>query len=291
MSELLNYINNMQMSYSYKPVLLLALIRHDGHITVSEAADFFLAYYAERIRYGLIAEKANSIFSNMKCDRKTVERNIRENPVKALLGSDLFVFTNGALMAKDKLIDKFALSDACYRRLDRYFAQIDEAPPIRCFHAPEEENGFLSNGCLSEFSAAGHRFTSTEQFIAFNKAMLFNDSTTAYSILKTDDAAKIQQLGQNVLNYDARVWDATRQVVAYRGILQKFTQNEYLRDRLLATGNDILAACAAQDKIWGVGLTMQDEHRKNMDFWTGKNLLGNTLMQVRCEINRKESAL
>ena len=38
-------------------------------------------------------------------------------------------------------------------------------------------------------------------------------------------------------------------------------QNSKLREQLLSTGNDILAECAVQDVIWGIGLSMSDSKR------------------------------
>lgn len=46
-------------------------------------------------------------------------------------------------------------------------------------------------------------------------------------------------------------------------------------------GNAILAECAVHDKIWGIGLSMQDSRRFDMHSWKGENLLGFVLMKVR----------
>lgn len=42
-----------------------------------------------------------------------------------------------------------------------------------------------------------------------------------------------------------------------------------------------MAECAVQDKIWGIGLSMKDDRRFDMEEWQGQNLLGFTLMKVR----------
>ena len=57
--------------------------------------------------------------------------------------------------------------------------------------------------------------------------------------------------------------------------------NEELKKKLLATEQNILAECAVQDKIWGIGLSMKDEKRFYMEKWQGQNLLGFSLMCVR----------
>ena len=50
---------------------------------------------------------------------------------------------------------------------------------------------------------------------------------------------------------------------------------------LFRSGDAMLAECAVRDKIWGIGLSMSDPKRLNIDEWRGQNLLGYALMQVR----------
>ena len=58
---------------------------------------------------------------------------------------------------------------------------------IICFHNPEEENGYLSNWYLSDFSIDGIKFSSMEQYMMYSKAVCFEDLATAGKILKTDE--------------------------------------------------------------------------------------------------------
>ena len=75
-----------------------------------------------------------------------------------------------------------------------------------------------------------------------------------------------------------------RQILIYKGLVEKFRQNDELREALLGTGDAILAECAVQDKIWGIGLSMTDPNRGTIDQWKGQNLLGYALMLVRDEL-------
>ena len=68
--------------------------------------------------------------------------------------------------------------------------------------------------------------------------------------------------------------------------MAKFSQNADLKQLLLNTGDAILAECAVKDLIWGIGLSMKDPNRFDMNKWRGENLLGKVLMKVR-EILRK----
>ena len=149
------------------------------------------------------------------------------------------------------------------------------------FHNPDEPYGYLSNWYLADFTLDGQRFSSLEQYMMYQKAQLFQDSKRAAQILATDNVGKIKALGRAVEHYDDIVWNGLRQLIVYEGLLEKFTQNEELKEKLLATRDALLAECAMQDKIWGIGLSMKDERRFDPEEWLGQNLLGFALMRVR----------
>lgn len=81
--------------------------------------------------------------------------------------------------------------------------------------------------------------------------------------------------------YNESYWNGIRQIVIYEGLHAKFLQNNDLKKLLLETKDAILAECALKDRIWGIGLTMDDPKRFDMDKWNGQNLLGYALMMVR----------
>ena len=134
-----------------------------------------------------------------------------------------------------------------------------------CFHNPDEENGYLSNWYLSEFECDGIRFSSMEQYMMYQKAICFGDTKIAEKILETTDET---------------IWNGKRQILVYNGLCAKF-QNPELKAKLKATGDAVLAECAVRDCIWGIGLSMTDSKRLEMDKWRGQNLLGFALMIVR----------
>ena len=156
------------------------------------------------------------------------------------------------------------------------------------FHNPDEQYGFLSNWYLSDFTVDGVSFSSMEQYMMFKKAVVFKDKDIASKILKTDDVERIKEYGRQVSNYNDTVWNGVRQIVIYKGLLEKFKQNEKLKKELLDTGEDILAECAVSDKIWGIGLSMKDSNKNDIKAWRGQNLLGFALMLVRDELRKSD---
>ena len=152
---------------------------------------------------------------------------------------------------------------------------------IICFHNPNEENGYLSNWYPTHFTVEGIEFSSMEQFMMYQKACRFHDASVSKEILDTNDVAEIKKLGREVHGYDENTWNGVRQIIVYEGLKAKFSQNAELKEKLIDTGDAILAECAVRDQIWGIGLSMRDPNRLDRSKWRGKNLLGYALMMVR----------
>lgn len=155
---------------------------------------------------------------------------------------------------------------------------------VICFHNPDEENGYLSNWYPSSFELGGVAYSSMEQYMMHQKALRFGDVSTAAQILATDDVAQIKALGRSVSPYDDHVWSGVRQIVVYRGLLAKFSQDHDLGSRLMNTNESMLAECAVRDRVWGIGLSMSDPRRLDPRKWRGQNLLGYALMLAREEL-------
>ncbi len=149
------------------------------------------------------------------------------------------------------------------------------------FHKPEEPHGYLSNWYPSPFDLDGVHFSSAEQYIMFQKCMIFGDEASAKAVLATDDPETQQAIGRNAKGYVGAVWAGQRQLVAVRGLLVKFNQNEDLKQKLLDTGDSYLVECAHSDTIWACGVRLNEDERFDAGKWRGQNILGFALMEVR----------
>jgi len=149
------------------------------------------------------------------------------------------------------------------------------------FHRPEEPHGYLSNWYPSPFDLDGVHFTSVEQYIMYRKCMVFGDEDSANRVLATEDTAKQQDIGRKASGYIGHVWAGLRQMVVLRGLMAKFSQNDDLKKKLLDTGDAYLVECAGSDKIWACGIRLNDDRRFDAANWTGDNILGFALMEVR----------
>ena len=153
------------------------------------------------------------------------------------------------------------------------------------FHNTDEENAYMSNWYHVSFTVDGITYSSSEQYMMYQKALLFDDTETASKILDNDDPSTIKALGRMVAPFDEKVWSKHRYDIVYKGVFAKFYQNEDIRAMLISTGDEIIAECSVSDKVWGIGLSMSDPLRYDITKWPGQNLLGKILMAVRDQLN------
>ena len=144
----------------------------------------------------------------------------------------------------------------------------------------------VGSGCLSQwwpagFAVGGIAYTSAEQYMMWEKALLFGDAGTAEQIRRARHPGDAKRLGRQVRGFDERAWARRRYGIVVEGNLAKFGQNPALAAFLLGTSGKVLVEAAPGDRIWGIGLTAADEDATHPERWRGLNLLGFALMEVR----------
>ena len=128
---------------------------------------------------------------------------------------------------------------------------------------------FLSNFYNAPVTWDGVTYQNNES--AFQSAKVIPDGRRAFAELDASDAKK---LGRQVpLRED---WEAVKDNIMYEICKAKFTQNEDLKEKLLATGNDILE----EGNTWG------DRVLGTVN-GVGENRLGKILMRVREELRNE----
>ena len=124
----------------------------------------------------------------------------------------------------------------------------------------------------------------SEKAIMACKASLMNDTDTFYKIISSNEPNVIKNYGRQVKNFDDKKWLEFVDYIAYDTVYQKFKKNIYLQKILLSTKDAILVEAALKDKLWGVGIHIDDNDIYDIEKWKGKNLLGNALMEVRKQL-------
>lgn len=133
-------------------------------------------------------------------------------------------------------------------------------------------------------------FNNREIFMMYNKAILFaKDKYKEYNlqlaqqILTESNPSQVKKLGRKIKGFDTDIWNLWKYKIVVNGNYLQFSQNKYMEDILLATGNKILVEASPYDRIWGIGISAK-QALDNKSKW-GENLLGKALMEVRGMLN------
>lgn len=149
-------------------------------------------------------------------------------------------------------------------------------------------NGWFSNWYPAVFTVDGVTYLNAEQYLMRQKALCCGDEATAARVMENPDPKTVKLLGRAITPYDDAKWTAVRQEVIYRGLLAKFGQNSGLKHQLLATGDALIAECSPNDRIWGIGIPLDDPRHQDVTQWQGQSILGKALMRVRDTLRTEE---
>ena len=155
-------------------------------------------------------------------------------------------------------------------------------------HHKSKKYGLFSQFFPCHFEKDHQSYSCAEQWMMAGKARTFQDNKTLQSILNEHNPAEIKQFGRTVGKpaaaqaFNGQQWDAVKYNIVLEGNRLKFQQNERLMKTLLSTGQAILVEAAGNDRVWGIGISV--EEAKNGKKWNGENLLGKCLMAVRQEM-------
>ena len=133
--KFMKFIETMDMSFSYKPVLLKAIYEYmdsNGRVALPDVVDYFIDFYEDRKAHGMIAEKSTSIYQKGCYTRKDVEKNILSNPFKRFENMRFLmrckdvetIEVNPIIFRKLTREDWLHIVDVCDKSLEKYYARV-----------------------------------------------------------------------------------------------------------------------------------------------------------------------
>ncbi len=131
----MDMIRQMDMSYSYKPVLIKAVLQYadtKGRIKLEDIVAYFRAYYEGRRAAGLMVEKPRSIFARGGYTDKEAERNILANPFKRFEDMQMLRHTKtlGIIQVDEAVLrhlsdeEKAEIGRICDEKLAAYYRRL-----------------------------------------------------------------------------------------------------------------------------------------------------------------------
>lgn len=155
------------------------------------------------------------------------------------------------------------------------------------YEGPEPENCFQQwypSPMQDPKSNPPAQFTTAEQYMMYQKALLMDDIVTATKILASATPAEAKALGREVKNFSQQKWDAECDRIVEEGNWLKFSQNKDCMQALLSTDSKVLVEASPTDRIWGVGFAPDEAEGRDAEY--GENKLGKALMRVRDRLVR-----
>ena len=133
--KFMKFIETMDMSYSYKPVLLKAIYEYmdsSGRVALPDMVDYFIDFYEDRKAHGMIAEKSTSIYQKGGYTRKDVEKNTLSNPFKRFEDMRFLmrckdvetIEVNPIIFRKLTREDWLHIVDVCDKSLEKYYLRL-----------------------------------------------------------------------------------------------------------------------------------------------------------------------
>ena len=144
----------------------------------------------------------------------------------------------------------------------------------------------------SMFTGETREFFCTEQAFMWEKANRFGDTASADKIMQAETPMTAKELGRIVKPFNTDEWEKVRYGVMYSVNLEKYRQNEDLREKLLDPKFDgkTFVEASPYDSIWGICLPMGCDELNDEKNWKGRNLLGKVITDVRGKI-REEAGI
>jgi ribA/ribD-fused uncharacterized protein len=161
----------------------------------------------------------------------------------------------------------------------------ETASSVILFADPETNDyGFMSLKWTVSLEFNGTIYNSAHQALAGELAKEFNDNTNLQRIMIAETPDEITYNLEDVPgdpDVNETKWnDLTKQLI-YDINIAKFNQYPELSGRLLETKNAILGAYLPDDNLIGIGISLDNIQSKNPVNWTGQNILGKALMNIR----------
>lgn len=135
------------------------------------------------------------------------------------------------------------------------------------FYRINDEYGCFSNFAHYGFKLDGKWWMTSEHYF---QAQKFLGTQYEDEIRLLDSPMKAAEMGRSRNLPLRKDWEQIKDVVMRTAVLEKFKQNEEIREILLSTGKSMIIEKTTNDYYWGCGKE-----------GTGKNMLGEILMEIR----------
>lgn len=147
--------------------------------------------------------------------------------------------------------------------------------PIYFYGSKEQPYGCFSNFSAHGFELDGLWWPTSEHYF---QAQKFAGTSHVEEVRRAQSPKQAAMRGRSRARPLRADWEQVKDEVMRRGVLRKFETHADLRATLLGTGDEEIVENAPGDYYWGCGAD-----------GSGKNMLGQILMEVRAILREREA--
>lgn len=136
---------------------------------------------------------------------------------------------------------------------------------------------YVSNFYPAQFVYKRTPFLSAEQAFQWDKARTCRNFVSAQQIIECEDPVETKRIGDLVETTES--WSQNEEEILKKIVIEKFTQNHHLSQRLLDSGYEKFYKCTTSTQ-WGTGQTISSRTIDTSTF-VGDNRFGKILAKVR----------
>ena len=220
-----------------------------------------------------VVERRNRIYPIFKSIQHALNQKPGHDKKQIQLKQDRFLL-NGSVYTIDNLDSlpaKFKPDALCTKTNNNITAFFQKGSP-------------LSNHHYCKFNVGGETYNCAEQYLMAAKAELFGDHERVVAIKREMEPRVQKSLGGKIKNYNRETWITEAPRILFKGLLEKFKQNDELATYLLATDQTTIVETNPKDSLFGVGMSLENSEIWNKEKWKGKNIQGITLEKVRAAL-------
>ena len=104
--------------------------------------------------------------------------------------------------------------------------------------------------------------------------------------MRADDPVKMKAIAYRIKGQDERKWKDSARSVMEKACFLKFTKNPELKNQLTSTRGALVEA-NQRDNLFSCGLSLSNPQILERSRWTGQNILGDILTNLRNTLKHK----
>lgn len=170
----------------------------------------------------------------------------------------------------------------------------DDLPVILFSSTDDDAYGFLSLDWKVDISLRGATYHSARQALSVELAKLYGDNAHVQEFMEMESPEGIRYTLDDVpeeKGIDRSRWTTDVIRLLYEIHTEKFSNYPALALQLIETGNAHLGASEPGDALLGIGLAIDNPLAKRKLSWTGQNMIGKSIMDIREMIQKQQEAL